>query len=59
MTERTNRKLGLNVPTELADRLKVLSDRTMIPQSKLLQRALVLLFEEYSEQLKAADAKGK
>jgi predicted DNA-binding protein len=41
--------LGLWVPAETAERLRALSERTMIPQSRLLRRALELLFAEYSE----------
>jgi predicted DNA-binding protein len=44
----TARKLGLNVPSEVADKLKELSEATLIPQSKLLRRALELLFESYA-----------
>ena len=36
-------------PPEIAAKLKELSERTMIPQSRLLRRALELLFSEYSE----------
>ena len=58
MADSSSRKLGLAVPIEFADRLKTLSDRTMIPQSKLLRRALELLFDEYAEQLKPVKGKG-
>jgi predicted DNA-binding protein len=58
MAETSSKKLGLAVPVEFADRLKTLSDRTMIPQSKLLRRALELLFDEYAEQLKPVTGKG-
>lgn len=36
-------------PPEVAAKLRELSERTMIPQSRLLRRALELLFAEYSE----------
>ena len=49
MTLAANRKLGLNVPVEMADKLKGLSERTMIPQSRLLRQALDLLFAHYEE----------
>lgn len=49
MPRSPDRKLGLNVPAETADRLKALSERTMIPQSRLLRQALELLFEKYEE----------
>jgi len=48
---RTGRQLGLYVPVETAERLKLLSDRTDIPQSRLLRQALQLLFEKYADAL--------
>lgn len=42
---RSGRQLGLYVPVETADKLKALSERTDIPQSRLLRQALQLLFE--------------
>ena len=54
MPPRNGRQLGLWVPNETAERLRVLSERTMIPQSRLLRRALELLFAEYEK-----PAKGK
>jgi predicted DNA-binding protein len=47
MQQSATRKLGLNVPAEMAEKLKSLSDRTMIPQSRLLRQALDLLFAHY------------
>jgi hypothetical protein len=44
---RTGRQLGLYVPVETAEKLKGLSARTDIPQSRLLRQALQLLFEKY------------
>jgi len=44
---RTGRQLGLYVPVEIADKLKALSERTDIPQSRLVRQALQLLFEKY------------
>lgn len=41
------KKLGSPVKKEYADKLKQLSDQTMIAQSKLMDRALELLFKEY------------
>lgn len=52
MTEpraRTGRQLGLYVPVETAEKLKLLSDKTDIPQSRLLRQALQLLFEKYTD----------
>lgn len=46
---RSGRQLGLYVPVETADKLKALSERTDIPQSRLLRQALQLLFEKYDE----------
>lgn len=48
---RTGRQLGLYVPVETADKLKALSAKTDIPQSRLLRQALQLLFEKYAEAL--------
>lgn len=41
------KKLGSPVKKEYAEKLKQLSAATMIAQSKLLDRALELLFKEY------------
>jgi predicted DNA-binding protein len=46
---RSGRQLGLYVPVETADKLKALSERTDISQSRLLRQALQLLFEKYGE----------
>ncbi len=48
---RTGRQLGLYVPVDTAEKLKLLADRTDIPQSRLLRQALQLLFEKYSDVL--------
>lgn len=48
---RRGRQLGLYVPVETAEKLKALSARTDIPQSRLLRQALQLLFEKYAEVL--------
>jgi hypothetical protein len=45
---RSGRQLGLYVPVETAEKLKVLSGLTDIPQSRLLRQALQLLFEKYA-----------
>jgi predicted DNA-binding protein len=45
---RKGRQLGLYVPVETAEKLKVLSGLTEIPQSRLLRQALELLFEKYA-----------
>ena len=49
MAQRTGRQLGLYVPAETAEKLKELSNRTEIPQSRLVRQALELLFAKYSE----------
>jgi predicted DNA-binding protein len=49
MAQRTGRQLGLYVPAEIAERLRELSTRTEIPQSRLLRQALELLFAKYSD----------
>lgn len=43
------KKLGSAVKTEYADRLKQLSEQTMIAQSRLLDKSLELLFEYYKD----------
>lgn len=49
MVQRSGRQLGLYVPAEIAEKLKELSARTEIPQSRLVRQALELLFAKYSE----------
>jgi predicted DNA-binding protein len=49
MAQRTGRQLGLYVPAEIAEKLRELSTRTEIPQSRLLRQALELLFAKYAE----------
>ena len=49
MAQRSGRQLGLYVPAEIAEKLKELSARTEIPQSRLVRQALELLFAKYSE----------
>jgi len=56
MTPRTGRQLGLYVPLETAEKLRELSNRTDIPQSRLLRQALELLFAKYAD--KVSDVKG-
>lgn len=48
---RSGRQLGLYVPVETAEKLKMLSAQTDIPQSRLLRQALQLLFEKYADAL--------
>lgn len=48
---RQGKQLGLYVPDETAEKLKTLSDKTDIPQSRLLRQALQLLFEKYADVL--------
>lgn len=43
------KKLGSPVKIEYAERLKRLSDETMIAQSRLLDKSLELLFEYYEK----------
>lgn len=49
MAQRTGRQLGLYIPAETAEKLKELSARTEIPQSRLVRQALELLFARYAE----------
>lgn len=46
---KNRKKLGSAVKTEYAEKLKELSEETMVAQSKLLDRALELLFEFYEK----------
>lgn len=43
----SRKKLGSPVKKEYAAQLKQLSESTLVPQSKLLDRALELLFKEF------------
>ncbi len=54
---RTGRQLGLFVPIETAERLKALSAKTDIPQSRLLRQGLQLLFEKYADVLEPKSRK--
>ena len=44
-----NVQLAFQCPTEVAAKLKELSERTMIPQARLLRRGIELLFAEYPD----------
>ena len=44
------------VAPELAEKLKELSERTDIPQARLLRQALELLFEKYDDVLRESKA---
>lgn len=44
---KNRKKLGSPVKKENAEKLKALSESTLVPQSKLLDRALELLFKEF------------
>lgn len=46
---KNRKKLGSAVKTEYAEKLKELSEETMVAQSKLLDKALELLFEFYEK----------
>lgn len=60
MVQSESRKLGLPVPVEMADRLKELSERTGIPQARLLRQALELLFAKNEDVLREPKgAKGR
>lgn len=58
MAQSVSRKLGIAVSVELADRLKELSERTEIPQARLLRQALELLFAKYDDVLRGARGTG-
>jgi predicted DNA-binding protein len=49
MAKRTGRQLGLYISAETAEKLKALSTRTDIPQTRLVRQALELLFSKYQE----------
>ena len=53
------KKLGVAVAPELAEKLKELSERTEIPQARLLRQALELLFAKYDDVLREPKAKGR
>lgn len=46
---KNRKKLGSPVTIENAMKLKALSEKTMIPQSKLLDQSLTMLFEYYKD----------
>jgi len=54
---RTGRQLGLFVPIEAAEKLKALSAKTDIAQSRLLRQGLQLLFEKYADVLEPKSGK--
>lgn len=43
------KKVTYNLPAELVDKLKKVSDQTMIPQSKLMEKALEGVLKEYDK----------
>ena len=49
MAQRTGQQVSLYLLVEIAEKLKELSARTEIPQSRLVRQALELLFAKYSE----------
>lgn len=42
-------KIGSPIKKEYAEKLKALSDATLVPQSRLLDKSLELLFEYYEK----------
>ncbi len=57
MVRTVSRKLGLGVSADMADRLKELSQRTEIPQARLLRQALELLFAKYEDVLRGTKSR--
>jgi predicted DNA-binding protein len=57
MAQRTGQQVSLYLPAEIAEKLKELSARTEIPQSRLVRQALELLFAKYSENVTKQGAK--
>lgn len=46
----TNRvKQGITIDKDLWEQLNALSEKTMIPKSKLIDKSLSLLFDEYEK----------
>mgnify|MGYP004674995791 CR=1 FL=1 len=45
----SRKKLGSPVKKEYAEKLKQLSEKTLIPQSRLLDQSLTMLFEYYKD----------
>jgi metal-responsive CopG/Arc/MetJ family transcriptional regulator len=49
VSDLTNRiRFSSTIDRDLADKLKELSDQTMVPQSKLIDKAIQLLLKEYN-----------
>ena len=46
---KNRKKLGSPVKKEYAEKLKQLSESTLVPQSRLLDKSLELLFEYYKD----------
>jgi predicted DNA-binding protein len=59
MAQRTGQQVSLYLPAEVAERLRELSARTEIPQSRLVRQALELLFAKYSESVSKQGTKGR
>lgn len=45
----TRVKQGITIDRDLWEKLNTLSEKTMIPKSKLIDKSLILLFEEYEK----------
>lgn len=46
------KKIAFSLDAELVDRMREVSEKTMIPQSRLVQKALEKVIEEYEKNLK-------
>jgi metal-responsive CopG/Arc/MetJ family transcriptional regulator len=50
MSDLTNRvRFSSTIDKELAEKLKALSEKTMINQSKLIDKAVILLLKEFED----------
>ena len=51
MALKTRKVIGSSIDIKLVEALKELSDETLIPQSKLLDKAITLLLKEYGKEV--------
>lgn len=59
MAQRTGVQVSLYLPGETAEKLRQLSARTEIPQSRLVRQALELLFAKYADSAPKQGAKAR
>lgn len=56
---RQGKQLGQYVTNEIAAKLKLLSEKTELPQSHLIQEALLMLFDKYAAVLNPKAGKAR